>query len=81
LTAASARFWPNSYANCEGRVNTEGTEAAGEFVMSPESCEKLLQKVGVGRTGPIFPFEAIIRLNSVGGASSTSEIVIARRVS
>src|SRR5262249_37267098 len=23
LTAASARFWPNSYANCEGRASTD----------------------------------------------------------
>lgn len=84
VSYATISFLPNLSEN--GRVlmiaglNTEGTETAGDYVITPESCERLLRKIGVDSTGPIPPFEAVIRLNSVGGASSTSEIVSARRI-
>jgi hypothetical protein len=84
MSYATISFLPNLSEN--GRVlmiaglNTEGTETAGDYVITPESCERLLRKIGAGSSGAIPPFEAVIRLYSVGGASSTSEIVNARLI-
>jgi hypothetical protein len=61
-------------------LRTEGTEAAGEMVTVPDACERLLRAAGFGPKDPMRPFEALIQLTSLGGASSNLQILAARRI-
>lgn len=60
-------------------LNMEGTDAAGELVLNPHSCEILIehlrQKVG-------FPdqfFESLVRLTPVNGSAANVQLMSVRR--
>lgn len=63
-------------------TNMEGTEAAGELAFDTERLAAILQKAGISPASrPPQPFEILLRLTSMAGAASSSEIVLARPLS
>ncbi len=60
-------------------TNMEGTEAAGELAFDTERLSSILAKAGISPTArPAQPFEILLKLTSMAGAASSSEIVLAR---
>jgi hypothetical protein len=63
-------------------TSMEGTEAAGELAFDSERLSGILSKAGINPSArPPQPFEILLRLTSMAGAASSSEIVLARPIS
>lgn len=60
-------------------LNMEGTEAVGEFALTPHLMEKLRAAIGTGEGEPIPAFEVLIKLQAIGGAAKDTEIIAVRR--
>ncbi|MDZ4799995.1 MAG: hypothetical protein SGI92_17700 [Bryobacteraceae bacterium] len=61
-------------------LNMEGTEAASEFVLSSALTTRLIAAVGGAQGAPLPPFEALVRLKTMGGGASGAEIIAVRRL-
>lgn len=59
-------------------LSMEGTDAAGEFLLNPESCDLLAQRMRAELGGTGKPFEALLRLTPVAGASANARLVSLR---
>ena len=59
-------------------TNMQGTEAAAQFLLSPEKLEAFLTKAGWQEDRVVPSFEVILKLVTVGGSSVASEIVASR---
>jgi hypothetical protein len=59
-------------------TTTFGTQGAVEFVCRQESVEKLLRQIPGSGTGPIRPFEALVRVKIARGVPVESELVSVR---
>jgi hypothetical protein len=59
-------------------TTTFGTQGAVEFVCRQESVEKLLREIPSSGTGPIRPFEALVRVKIARGVPVESELVAVR---
>jgi hypothetical protein len=59
-------------------TTTFGTQGAVEFVCRQESVEKLLQEIPGSGTGPIRPFEALVRVKIARGVPVETELVSVR---
>lgn len=62
-------------------ASMEGTETAGEWITSETFCGKLVERLGVDKTGRIPYFEVLVRSVSVGGAGGNTQVVAHRLVS
>jgi hypothetical protein len=60
-------------------TNMEATEAAGQFVTTPEQLDRLYSRLPA-MTGGIVEWESLLRVPSMAGASKAPEILIARRL-
>ncbi|MGC8793035.1 MAG: hypothetical protein ACP5U2_06555 [Bryobacteraceae bacterium] len=60
-------------------LTSHGTEAAGEAVIRPDLCWKLLQAAGLSPKGALAPFEVLLRVKAVAGGPSDIAIVACRR--
>jgi hypothetical protein len=62
-------------------TSMEGTEAAGELAFDSERLSGILSRAGINPSArPAQPFEILLRLTSMAGAASSSEIVLARPI-
>jgi hypothetical protein len=59
-------------------TTTFGTQGAVEFVCRQESVEKLMHEVSGSATGPIKPFEALVRVKIARGVPVETELVSVR---
>ncbi|MGA2234146.1 MAG: hypothetical protein ABSG23_01645 [Terriglobales bacterium] len=59
-------------------TTTFGTQGAVEFVCRQESVEKLLHEIPGSNTGPIRPFEALVRVKIARGVPVETELVAVR---
>jgi len=59
-------------------TTTFGTQGAVEFVCRQESVEKLLQAIPGSNSGPIRPFEALVRVKIARGVPVESDLVAVR---
>jgi hypothetical protein len=59
-------------------TTTFGTQGAVEFVCRQESVEKLLHEIPGSGTGPIRPFEALVRVKIARGVPVETELVAVR---
>lgn len=59
-------------------TTTFGTQGAVEFVCRPESVGKLLHEISTSATGPIKPFEALLRVKIARGVPVETEMVSMR---
>jgi hypothetical protein len=60
-------------------LTMEGTEAAGDLLTSRELCDGMLRGIGVPVEGPLPPFEVLLKLRAVGGASRDTKVIAFRR--
>ena len=56
-------------------LTMEGTEAAGETVTNPELLGALLRHIGHKAGAPVRPFEALLKLTSVPGGYTNSQVI------
>ena len=56
-------------------LSMEGTDAAGEFLLNPQSCELLARRMRSELGGTDKPFEALLRLTPVAGGSANARLV------
>jgi hypothetical protein len=59
-------------------TTTFGTQGGVEFACRPETVEKLLHEIPGSGTGPIRPFEALVRVKIVRGVPVGAELVSVR---
>ncbi len=59
-------------------TTTFGTQGVVEFVCRQESVEKLLHEISGSGTGPIRPFEALVRVKIARGVPVATELVSVR---
>src|SRR5208337_3231917 len=59
-------------------TTTFGTQGAVEFVCRQESVEKLLHEIPSSSTGPVRPFEALVRVKIARGVPVGTELVSVR---
>jgi hypothetical protein len=59
-------------------TNTEGTEAAGEFVSNLDRLSESLHKLKIGERGPVRHLELLIKTSFVSSASAAYEILAYR---
>jgi len=60
-------------------TTTIGTQAAAEYICSPQSLENLLHRLGVSQAADLKPFEAVLRGNVARGVPVAMELVALRR--
>jgi hypothetical protein len=56
-------------------LSLEGTDAAGEFLMNPRTCDELARRVAAELGGADKPFEALLKLTPVAGGSANARLV------
>jgi hypothetical protein len=56
-------------------LSMEGTDAAGEFLLNPQSCDLLARRMRSELGGTDKPFEALLRLTPVAGGSANARLV------
>jgi hypothetical protein len=56
-------------------LSMEGTDAAGEFLLNPQSCDLLARRLRSELGGTDKPFEALLRLTPVAGGSANARLV------
>jgi hypothetical protein len=59
-------------------TTTFGTQGVVEFVCRPDSVDKLLHAIPSSGTGPIRPFEALVRVKIARGVPVATELVAVR---
>lgn len=57
----------------------EGTEGAGEFLLSPQAAERVRKLLGVSAGSPLPPFELLLETTALEGTARSSKIVAWRR--
>jgi hypothetical protein len=62
-------------------LNMEGTDAAGEIVLNPHSCEVLIEHLRKKVGFPDEFFESLVRLTPVNGSSANIQLISVRRPS
>jgi hypothetical protein len=62
-------------------LNMEGTDAAGELVLNPHSCEVLIEHLRKKVGFPDEFFESLVRLTPVNGSSANIQLISVRRPS
>jgi hypothetical protein len=60
-------------------TTTIGTQAAVEFVCTPQSLQDLLQRLGVSKPEDLKPFEAVLRVKVTRGVPVAMELVSLRK--
>jgi hypothetical protein len=60
-------------------LNMEGTDAAGEFLLNPQTCAVLIQHLQHEIGFPGQHFEALLKLTPVAGGSANAQLVSVRR--
>lgn len=60
-------------------TSMEGTEAAAEFCLRPDSIAVLHRELGIQNGKPLPPFEILLSTASEGGAGVAAQVVSARR--
>jgi hypothetical protein len=60
-------------------TTTIGTQAAVEYICSPQSLEDLLHRLGVTMTADLKPFEAVLRVKVTRGVPVAMELVALRK--
>lgn len=55
--------------------NAEATEAAGKLATNPEKISHMLSTFGIDPEGPPKHFEALLRVSTLAGSSSTFQVV------
>lgn len=60
-------------------ITTIGTQAAVEFVCRKEGVEEILRRLTGSKTGPVSPFEAVLRVKVSRGVPVASDIVAFHR--
>jgi hypothetical protein len=78
---ATISFLPNLARNGNVLIiagtNMEGTEAAGDYITNPKLTAALLERMGMKDSAK--PFEVLLKLRTVGGSSSDTEVVAYRK--
>jgi len=69
---------PGRYVMILAGTTTFGTQGAVEYVCRQDSVEKLLHEIPGSGTGPIRPFEALIRVKIARGVPVGTELVSVR---
>ena len=69
---------PARYVMILAGTTTFGTQGAVEFVCRQDSVEHLLQQIPQGGSGPVRPFEALIRVKIARGVPLETELVDVR---
>ena len=60
-------------------TTTIGTQAAVEYICSPQSLQDLLHRLGVATTADLKPFEAVLRVKVTRGVPVAMELVALRK--
>lgn len=60
-------------------TTTIGTQAAAEYICSPQSLADLLQRLGLAKTAEMKPFEAVLRVKVARGVPVAMELVALRK--
>lgn len=60
-------------------TTTIGTQAAVEYICTPQSLQDLLQKLGVSKPEDLKPFEAVLRVKVTRGVPVAMELVSLRK--
>ena len=55
-------------------LTMEGTDAASEFVLNPQSCDLLVRRV-ISERGSLKPFEALLQLTPVAGGAANVHLI------
>jgi hypothetical protein len=55
-------------------LTMEGTDAASEFLLNPQSCELLVGRIRA-ELGSLKPFEALLQLTPVSGGSANVRLI------
>jgi hypothetical protein len=56
-------------------LDREGTQAAGKFVTDLPRLASALQNCGIAPSGPVKHFEVLLRVNTMAGYSSQSDVI------
>jgi hypothetical protein len=59
-------------------MSGESTEAAGEFITDPDTCSRLLQRLGTSKNGHLPYFEALLESNTIADVARRASIVTVR---
>jgi len=59
-------------------TTTIGTQAAAEYICSPQSLQDLLHRLGVNTAADLRPFEAVLRVKVARGVPVATELVALR---
>jgi hypothetical protein len=60
-------------------LTMEGTDAASEFLLNPQSCDLLVQRV-LSELGSLKPFEALLQLTPVSGGAANVRLIRLRAI-
>lgn len=60
-------------------LTMEGTDAASEFLLNPQSCDLLVQRV-LSELGSLKPFEALLQLTPVAGGAANVRLIRLRAI-
>jgi hypothetical protein len=60
-------------------LSMEGTDAAGEFLMNPRTCDLLAYRLATELGGADKAFEALLKLTPVAGGSANARLVALRQ--
>jgi hypothetical protein len=60
-------------------TTTIGTQAAAEYICSPQSLQDLLHRLGVSTSADLKPFEAVLRVKVTRGVPVAMELVALRK--
>jgi hypothetical protein len=55
-------------------ATVEGTQAAGELITDPGRLSNDLKKCGIPASGPLHPFEMLLRLNTMAGSPNDVDV-------
>ena len=79
IAYALVAFIPNSRRDGHDLLlagtNSEATSEAGEFITHPERCAAALRKIGIDSRGSARSFELMLQVHSIGGTSSSSDLI------
>jgi hypothetical protein len=56
-------------------ISAEGTEAAGALATDLSRLSAILQKCGISPSGPLKHFELLLRINTMAGSPTSSEVI------
>ncbi|HEX7362010.1 MAG TPA: hypothetical protein VF283_16085 [Bryobacteraceae bacterium] len=61
-------------------IHLEGTEAAGEFFLNPQSVPEVLKSLHCDQIRHLPDYELLLRIYSVGGTGRSAQLISARRL-